>query len=682
MKSILRSFFISQVLICGLCAVSYGQITYGQQKSGSFSYQARPGVVSPQHTQTVPEDGNGWFGANLKKRYQDAKLQAQAREEAVAESAQFNVYAENFVAQSANQPKARPRVPVKQTRQVPANVPQNLPKSAPPKIPVVQVQYAAHDEWEAEEEYVIEEESGIDTAELVYSEMDTASVIRERQNSIRAAQGGAPYLRNHSPEPFPGANSSYTVTNPECEGGACAPVGSGSLLGSFGYGGVVPAFGTVGNCAPMSCSTTVYDPCNPCLPACCPGRNAADLFCGSQGQGFVLGWINGGATFSPDDNNFPNRYNDQGNEFIMNQLYLSIGRMVNKNRNQVDIGGRIDLLYGTDYYYTSALGLETYTYSEDANGNQHPVDDPRNAKMRWNRNKGDRRNGSAAMYGFSIPQLYAEIFVPIQRGVTIKAGHFYSMMGYESVMAPQNFFYSRSLTSSYGEPTTLTGIILSQQLTSRLTVYGGVTRGWDAWESANDGTSGMVGFNWDTRRGSSIAFTLHTGETSVRDGDMRTNYSLVFTQQLNPTWKYVIQHDLGVEENGSYSLDYMNEVRRDATWASIVQYLECQLTPACALGARFEWFQDGGHSRILQYPVKSTLYNGNVEVEGIHYYNFTLGMKWRPLEYLTIRPEVRWDWSNVKVNNTIGDTSAASGVFDNFTDRSQCTAGLDFVLMF
>jgi len=444
-----------------------------------------------------------------------------------------------------------------------------------------------------------------------------------------------------SPEPFPGANGINYHPNTDYSCG-------GSLFGSLGFGGYSPKFGTIGN---------VYNPCpvpqGPCT--------AATLF--NSGQGFLTGWINAGATFAPSDDNLWMRYNDQGNTFLMNQLYLSAGRLTNKNCPRFDVGGRIDLLYGTDYFFTSALGWETETVNYGGSG--LPVSDPTDAVLKWNSNNGDRRFGTAALYGLAIPQLYAEFFLPIHDGMTVKAGHFYSIMGYESVMAPQNFFYSRSFTTTYGEPTTLTGILLSQQLGHGVSVHGGVTRGWDVWDANNSGTSGLLGVQWDTRCDSSIAFTLHTGKVAASNSQTRTNYSLVFAQQLNPTWKYVIQHDLGTETNATYDLTPAN-----ATWISVVQYLECQWTPRCSFGMRVEWFQDEGHSRVLKFPTDS--------LTGRNFYNVSLAMKWKPLEYLTIRPEVRWDWSDVEV---IGPPSRP-GVYNDYTSKSQCTAAIDLVLMF
>ena len=44
-------------------------------------------------------------------------------------------------------------------------------------------------------------------------------------------------------------------------------------------------------------------------------------------------------------------------------------------------------------------------------------------------------------------------------GLNVKAGHFYTPIGYESVPAPDNFFYTHAYTMQYGEPFTHTGLL-------------------------------------------------------------------------------------------------------------------------------------------------------------------------------------------------------------------------------
>jgi len=406
-------------------------------------------------------------------------------------------------------------------------------------------------------------------------------------------------------------------------------------------------------------------------------------------QWFLTGWVQQGITINPY---WPNpkfngtlRYNDRANDYMMNQLYLTGGRAVNSEACIWDIGGRVDLLYGTDYLYTSALGWETKTtfYGQDT---LNPI----TADTRWNSNNGPRNGGGAtgrALYGLAIPQLYGEVQAPL--GTNVKLGHFYSPMGHESVMATQNFFYSHSYSMMYGEPTTLTGMLLSQRITQNWTGYFGVHRGWDKWESPIDYASYLAGVKWENYcRTTSVGFLINTGKDAwdntiiPRRTVNRTNYSLIFSHQLSPNLHYVLQHDLGIDQNAAYELVGPNNTVNalDGRWYSISQYVYLQMTDTLAFGCRVEWFKDENFTRIpaAYGPVKI---NGVPQILGDEYVDLTLGFNWKPTPFMTLRPEVRWDWVKGREVHFNG-TPLYTGPFNNNTSNNQFTIGTDLVITF
>jgi len=297
------------------------------------------------------------------------------------------------------------------------------------------------------------------------------------------------------------------------------------------------------------------------------------------------------------------------------------------------------------------------------------------------------------MYGLSMPQVYAEFFAPVHYGLSAKFGHFYSPMGFESAMAPANFFYSRSYSMMYCEPTTFTGMLLSQRLTPNLTGHFGLTQGWDAWESPSDKLSYLAGVQWTSwSRRTDISFLVHTGKTpsmvagfdNIRVSNVentRTNYSLVLAHRILPSLKYVIQHDYGFEDNATSDIIFSDgqivERYLNGQWASINQELFYQATETIAFGGRFEWMRDGNHSRILR---RSQLFDSRIE--GDNYYSLTLGMNWKPSSFMTLRPECRWDWSDVKIVNGYGDARVESPIFNDFTKSNALTIGVDLILTF
>ena len=413
-----------------------------------------------------------------------------------------------------------------------------------------------------------------------------------------------------------------------------------------------------------------YQPC--IMPCYSPG-----LTCG---QWYVGGWIDQGATWNTSKpqtkQNQPMKFNDRFNEYQLRQMYLTMGRSVANSGCSWDVGGRVDLLYGADYLWTSAIGLETRT---KASGFYYQ--DPAMLPSKWNSNDGPRLGvkRKASRFGLAMPQAYAELYVPVHFGLNIKVGHFYSIMGYESVMSPQNFFYSHSYSMMYGQPMTHTGFLFSQRLTPQLTGIFGLTRGWDTWEDPNGKLSYMAGFRWNSWNGrtefswvaasgnESVTTDLANSQPGSRNGAIRTNYSMVLSHQLTPRLKLATQHDMGYEKDASIDSRY-NYV--DGHWYSFSQYVFYQLTNKLTLGARGEWFRDVNSTRIYRYAPAD-------EIAGSDYSAVTVGLNWKPYDCLVVRPETRWDWSGVSdANNGI------AGMYNNFSKKSQTTFSLSAIVTF
>ena len=134
--------------------------------------------------------------------------------------------------------------------------------------------------------------------------------------------------------------------------------------------------------------------------------------------GFNLrGWVDAGFIWntSDPDSKFNGPYNavDRSNELMLNQFYL-IGERALPQCGW-GVGGRVDVLYGEDFFLAQSAGVELYPSGQD----------------RWN----------PEYYGLALPQAYANLG---NQDLSFQVGHFYSIMGYEGVMAPDNFFYSHS----------------------------------------------------------------------------------------------------------------------------------------------------------------------------------------------------------------------------------------------
>ena len=285
------------------------------------------------------------------------------------------------------------------------------------------------------------------------------------------------------------------------------------------------------------------------------GKGGCDVGCGDEGPcrlfpemgcGWAAtGWVALGATINADNPashlNGPLTFNDRAN-FQANQLYMSFGRDADTGGCGSAWGARVDMLYGSDFLFTRAAGLEL---RDDGTGH-------------WNR-AGDQ-------YGLALPQAYAEV---AYNNLSLKLGHFYTIIGNEVVTAPDNFFFSHAYTMQYGEPFTHTGGLVTWQFNDCWTVWGGLVNGWDKFDATTDRAAFLGGASYTPADGRyTITATVITGDedgTGIPD-HTRTLYSLVFSYNINDCWQYVFQHD-----NGWNNFDAAG--RLDEEWYGVNQYL-------------------------------------------------------------------------------------------------------------
>ena len=410
-----------------------------------------------------------------------------------------------------------------------------------------------------------------------------------------------------------------------------------------------------------------------------------------SGDWFVNGWVSAGGKsesdwpYNPQLGSGYNAINDSPSDFGMDQLYLSFGKEVNRS-GCWSVGVRADLLYGTDYILASSLGLESKT--EGFNGGH--ASRIANAQPRWNRNS----YGGYKRYGLAMPQAYGEIYAPWLSGFDIKIGHFYAPMGHETVQSTRNFFYTHSYSFNYGMPHTLTGLMGDLKLLPGLSVQAGISQGWDTWED-NKGSIDVVGgvvLQMDPCR--SVSFFLNsgdaitdnlfseiTGEFLGYETGKQTVYSLVYQRKFCGNWTWALEHDFGSAKDAAASIDASGKVTLESgNWYSLVNYLYREITPNMTLGFRFEWFKDKNYTRTLGgFAVNELLGH---KWEGDNYYDFTLGLNWRVCRNITIRPEVRYDYSDVKMVDINTSEELTKGVFDHFCDSKMWTVGGDVMIEF
>jgi hypothetical protein len=414
--------------------------------------------------------------------------------------------------------------------------------------------------------------------------------------------------------------------------------------------------GTCATCGAEGVSGTCEE-CRLTCPDTCPPWRLFDcdhLRCNNIS---IRGWVNGGIMGNADDPasrfNGPTTFTDR-DDGQFNQGYLIMEKAINPQYGW-DLGGRVDLLYGSDYRFTLARGLDAH-------------DD---FTARWN-------SGDSRFYGLAMPQAYAQI----GNGTwDVKLGHFYSIIGYEVVTAPDNFFYTRAYTFQYGEPFTHTGALATYNANDQLAILGGVTYGWDNFEDVYNDMSFLGGVTFTASDGNSkLAYAFHIGDEeqtfgTVVPNDERFIQSVVYSRTLTDRVSYVAQTDYGYQENALGS-------GQRAQWYGLNQYLYHRITCCWTQGLRAEWFRDDDGFRVApagDYP-NLGVSNNPASVGGFegNFYELAYGLNYKPTSNgnLIMRPELRYDWYDGR-SNALGNQP-----FDDGSDDSQFLYGFDVIYLY
>ncbi|MEO1992563.1 MAG: outer membrane beta-barrel protein [Pirellulales bacterium] len=368
---------------------------------------------------------------------------------------------------------------------------------------------------------------------------------------------------------------------------------------------------------------------------------------------YGLGANNWGAPF-----NGPVTMADRSWQGQLNQLYIVLERETD-GTDGVDLGGRLDLLFGTDYFYTTALGLDAYPLQ--------PLGIENIAS--W---------GFSKDYGFALPQMYADV---AYEGMTLRFGHFYSILGFEQVPAPGNFFYTHCLTMQFS-PFTFTGFLGLWQPNEQITFLSGITTGWNNffdnqpmigafaihnnnYPGAGSTASYLGGVEFessDKRQNLAITTTIGNEVTTISrnpaDGSLVGNRSListVYTNRLSSRLTWVFQNDNAWQFNANVNPGNAGQQPGTAQWYSFVNYLFWEFTPKWQGAVRLEYFRDN-NGYIVSAPLRneSELDNPGYWTEGFagSFWELTLGLNWYPNDNWLIRPEIRYDWFSPNSSTT------------------------------
>jgi hypothetical protein len=307
---------------------------------------------------------------------------------------------------------------------------------------------------------------------------------------------------------------------------------------------------------------------------------------------------------------------------VFNQVNLTVERKVDYHKDQFDIGGRIDLMYGGDARFIHANGIFDYQSGRDQ---------------------------------FDPVQFYGDIALPWLGGIRLRMGKFVNLVGYESIDPTADFigFYSRSFVFGSGYPFTHFGALATFDPCKSVTVTAGVTRGDEqGFKDMNDAVSFLGSVNWVINKQLALYVSNSTGPEQPGDNsDYRTTWDATLYYQPMDKLKlagnaYYLYDNAGAPSGGSGIL---------YAFAALGSYELCK---EATVKGRIEWFHD---------------HDGLRTPEGTDLYEITLGFDVVPFashpigKNFMVRPEVRYDFSDSKAFND---------------EKHQFTAAIDMIFKF
>jgi hypothetical protein len=312
----------------------------------------------------------------------------------------------------------------------------------------------------------------------------------------------------------------------------------------------------------------------------------SDSMFGDEADFDLGGWVQFG--YHSRSTGLFNRHPDRFNN---HQTWLYLERATDGSEG-LDVGGRFDLMYGVDAADTQSFGNNPGNW-DFMNGFDHGI------------------------YGWAVPQAYLEV---AYGDLKVKGGHFYTLLGYEVVQAPGNFFYSHAFTQYLSEAFTHTGVLASYTVNENVTGHAGWTAGWDTgFDQFDEGSSFLGGASVTVMEDITATYIVTAGNFgAIGDG---YSHSIVISAALTDDLTYVFQSDvLHTNQNNFGAAIPLGDTTNTV---GINQYLIYAISERLGIGGRAEWWK----------------------ADGVSYYELTAGLNIKPHANFVIRPEIRYQWS-------------------------------------
>lgn len=217
---------------------------------------------------------------------------------------------------------------------------------------------------------------------------------------------------------------------------------------------------------------------------------------------------------------------------------------------------------------------------------------------------------------FDLEEAYVSGIIPIGTGLTLKAGKFVTLLGYEVIESPNNLNFSRSFLFGFAIPLTHVGALASYSLTDWLSVTAGPVVGWDVANDNNDKLSWTGQVALTPLKDLTTNFQWITGPEQFQNGERRNVLDLVVNYTGIKNLTLGLNYDYGWEDDEASLLGSATRRDSDASWWGWAAYAAYDWTEKLRTALRLEYFQDsagirtlaiGAGSKVSLYDVTATV---------------------------------------------------------------------------
>jgi hypothetical protein len=198
---------------------------------------------------------------------------------------------------------------------------------------------------------------------------------------------------------------------------------------------------------------------------------------------------------------------------------------------------------------------------------------------------------------YDLVEAYGTALLPFGNGLTVKAGKWPTLIGYEVYENPKNLNFSRDFLYTLGTPYTHTGLLVIYPFAKWISATLGFTMGWDNSDNPNGylKATGQVAFTPSDKF--SITTAFHVGPEQLRSQmhDQVNQRWIVDTTILYTGIDKVtlaVNFDFAGEQNDPVLVALGTRKHNTSSWSGIAVYGAYDWTKSLRTVLRLEYFAD------------------------------------------------------------------------------------------